>query len=129
LSVPTSYPGGNWLGPTIVEVEGENLLAREEVFGPVMTIRRAATFDQAIAMLEECELANATSIFTQSGRAAREFRYRAGVSMIGINVGVPTPMAFFPFGGTKASFFGDTKAHGTDSIRFFTDQKVVISRW
>ena len=66
---------------------------------------------------------------TTSGRAAREFRYHAGISMIGINIGVAAPMAFFPFGGSKQSFFGDLKAQGKDAVSFFTDQRVVISRW
>jgi malonate-semialdehyde dehydrogenase (acetylating) / methylmalonate-semialdehyde dehydrogenase len=122
-------PRGHFMGPTILEVTGDNPLAREEVFGPVMVLRRAADLGEAIGMVHESEYANATAIFTSSGRAAREFRYNAGVSMIGVNIGVAAPMAFFPFGGAKQSFFGDTKAHGTDSIRFFTDQKVVISRW
>jgi malonate-semialdehyde dehydrogenase (acetylating)/methylmalonate-semialdehyde dehydrogenase len=124
------YPKGSWLGPTIAEVEdGENPLAREEVFGPLLVVRAAADLDQAVAMVRESPYANATSIFTQSGKIAREFRHEVGVSMIGVNVGVPAPMAFFPFGGTKGSFLGDLKAHGEDSIRFFTDAKVVISRW
>jgi malonate-semialdehyde dehydrogenase (acetylating)/methylmalonate-semialdehyde dehydrogenase len=72
---------------------------------------------------------NATSIFTTSGRAAREFRYHAGISMIGVNVGVAAPMAFFPFGGTRGSFYGDLKAQGQDAIDFYTDKRVVISRW
>jgi len=72
---------------------------------------------------------NATSIFTTSGRAARTFRYHAGISMIGVNVGVAAPMAFFPFGGSRGSFFGDLKAQGRDAIAFYTDQRVVISRW
>jgi malonate-semialdehyde dehydrogenase (acetylating)/methylmalonate-semialdehyde dehydrogenase len=72
---------------------------------------------------------NATSLFTSSGRSAREFRYQAGISMIGINVSVAAPMAFFPFGGSRNSFFGDLKAQGKDSVEFFTDRRVVISRW
>jgi malonate-semialdehyde dehydrogenase (acetylating) / methylmalonate-semialdehyde dehydrogenase len=124
------YPNGHWIGPTIFEnVTDEMVLAREEVFGPVMVLRRAATLTDAIAMVRRSEFANATSIFTSSGKAARQFRHDVGVSMIGVNIGVAAPMAPFPFGGTKASFFGDTKAHGKDSIRFYTDQKVVISRW
>ena len=124
------HPGGHYLGATVFdEVTDEMSLAREEIFGPVLTLRRARDLDEAIAMVQRSEYANATSIFTQSGKAAREFRYRVGVSMIGINIGVAAPMAPFPFGGTKSSFFGDTKAHGQDAIRFFTDAKVVISRW
>ena len=75
------------------------------------------------------DLGNATSIFTSSGRAAREYRYRVEPSMLGVNIGVAAPMAFFPFGGSKHSFFGDLKAHGRDAIEFYTDKKVVISRW
>jgi malonate-semialdehyde dehydrogenase (acetylating)/methylmalonate-semialdehyde dehydrogenase len=124
------YPNGHWIGPTIfTDVTDDMMLAREEVFGPVMVLRRAATLTDAIAMVRRSEYANATSIFTSSGQAARQFRHDVGVSMIGVNIGVAAPMAPFPFGGTKASFFGDTKAHGKDSIRFYTDQKVVISRW
>jgi malonate-semialdehyde dehydrogenase (acetylating)/methylmalonate-semialdehyde dehydrogenase len=120
------HPDGNWVGPTVFEGD---VLAGEEVFGPVMVLRRADTLRDAIAMVRGCEYANATAIFTSSGKAAREFRHGVGVSMIGVNAGVAAPMAFFPFGGAKASFFGDLKAHGKDSIRFFTDQKVIISRW
>jgi malonate-semialdehyde dehydrogenase (acetylating)/methylmalonate-semialdehyde dehydrogenase len=123
-------PDGYWLGPTIFEgVEAEHTLAREEVFGPVMVLRRARDLKEAIDQVRASEYANATAIFTSSGKAAREFRHSVGVSMIGINIGVAAPMAFFPFGGAKASFFGDLKAHGRDSIRFYTDQKVCISRW
>jgi len=124
------YPKGNWMGPTIAEVDrDDNPLARDEVFGPVLALRTAADLDQAIRIVRESPYANATSVFTQSGKIAREFRHEVGVSMIGVNVGVPAPMAFFPFGGTKGSFLGDLKAHGEDSIKFFTDAKVVISRW
>jgi malonate-semialdehyde dehydrogenase (acetylating) / methylmalonate-semialdehyde dehydrogenase len=79
--------------------------------------------------MHRVEYGNATSLFTTSGRAAREFRYHAGISMIGINVGVAAPMAFFPFGGSRASFYGDLRAQGKDAVRFYTDQRVVISRW
>jgi malonate-semialdehyde dehydrogenase (acetylating)/methylmalonate-semialdehyde dehydrogenase len=124
------HPDGIWMGPTILEdVADGSTLAREEVFGPVMILRRARDLDEAVAVVEDCPYANATSIFTQSGKIAREFRRQVGVSMIGVNVGVAAPMAFFPFGGTRGSFYGDLKAHGTDAIRFFTDAKVVISRW
>ena len=123
-------PNGHFIGPTIFDdLTGDMTIAREEIFGPVMVIRRADTLDAAIDMIHASELANATAIFTSSGRSAREFRYRVGVSMIGVNIGVAAPMAYFPFGGAKSSFFGDTKAHGKDSIRFFTDEKTIISRW
>ncbi|HUS64193.1 MAG TPA: CoA-acylating methylmalonate-semialdehyde dehydrogenase [Kofleriaceae bacterium] len=124
------HPDGVWMGPTILEdVADGSTLAREEIFGPVMVLRRARDLDEAVAVVQDSPYANATSIFTQSGKIAREFRRQVGVSMIGVNVGVAAPMAFFPFGGTRGSFLGDLKAHGTDAIRFFTDAKVVISRW
>jgi malonate-semialdehyde dehydrogenase (acetylating)/methylmalonate-semialdehyde dehydrogenase len=123
-------PMGHWLGPTLIEgVTQEMTLAREEVFGPVMVLRKAKDLDDAIAMVHRSPYANACSIVTDSGAAARKFQYEVGVSMLGVNIGVAAPMAFFPFGGAKQSFFGDLKAHGTDAIRFFTDAKVVISRW
>ena len=126
----SSHPKGQFIGPTVFEGVKPNMrIGREEIFGPVATVSEAKTLDDAIAQVHASEFANAVSIFTQSGRMAREFKYRVGVSMIGINIGVASPMAFFPFGGTKGSFFGDLKAHGKDSIEFYTDKKVVISRW
>ena len=124
------YPRGHWVGPTVFEdVTPEMPIGREEVFGPVAGLARAPSLEAALEMLAKSRYGNAASIFTNSGRAAREFRYRAGISMIGINVGVAAPMAFFPFGGTRNSFYGDLKAQGRDAVSFFTDQRVVISRW
>ncbi len=124
------HPDGHWVGPTVFEdVRPEMSIGSEEVFGPVMGLTRANSLGDALAMLENSRHGNATSLFTTSGAAAREFRYRAGISMIGINIGVAAPMAFFPFGGTRESFYGDLKAQGSDSVRFFTDARVVISRW
>jgi malonate-semialdehyde dehydrogenase (acetylating) / methylmalonate-semialdehyde dehydrogenase len=121
---------GYWIGPTVFEdVAPELSIATEEIFGPVAAINRANDVDEAVAMMHGSRYGNACSIFTTSGRAAREFRYRAGISMIGVNIGVAAPMAFFPFGGSKQSFFGDLKAQGRDGIAFYTDQRVVISRW
>ena len=126
----SEYPKGSFVGPTIFDgVTPEMTIGREEIFGPVASVAQAKDLDEALALLHRSPFANATSIFTTSGKAAREFRYRAGVSMIGVNIGVAAPMAFFPFGGTKGSFFGDLKAHGNDSVQFYTDKKVVISRW
>ncbi len=126
----SGLPKGQFVGASVFEdVDSSMRIGREEIFGPVATVSRAQTLDDAIAQVHGSEYANAVSIFTQSGRAAREFRYRVGVSMIGVNIGVAAPMAFFPFGGTKGSFFGDLKAHGKDAIEFYTDKKVVISRW
>jgi malonate-semialdehyde dehydrogenase (acetylating) / methylmalonate-semialdehyde dehydrogenase len=121
---------GHWVGPTVFEdVTPEMSIGTEEIFGPVVGINRASDVDEAIAMMHSSRYGNACSLFTTSGRAAREFRYRAGISMIGVNIGVAAPMAFFPFGGSKGSFYGDLKAQGRDAISFFTDQRVVISRW
>lgn len=124
------YPKGSFVGPTIFEsADAAPSIGRDEIFGPVAAVTRADSLDEAIARVRGSEFANAVSIFTTSGKAAREFRYRVGVSMMGVNIGVAAPMAFFPFGGTKGSFFGDLKAHGKDSVEFYTDKKVVISRW
>ena len=128
-SVP-GYPRGHWVGPTVFEdVTPEMPIGRDEVFGPVAGLARAPSLEAALEMLAKSHYGNAASIFTTSGRAAREFRYRAGISMIGVNIGVAAPMAFFPFGGTRQSFYGDLKAQGRDAVSFFTDQRVVISRW
>jgi malonate-semialdehyde dehydrogenase (acetylating)/methylmalonate-semialdehyde dehydrogenase len=122
--------GGYWVGPTVFEDVGPDIsIGTEEIFGPVAGVNRAKDLDEAVAMMHRSRYGNACSIFTTSGRAARDFRYRAGISMIGVNIGVAAPMAFFPFGGSKSSFYGDLKAQGRDAVSFFTDQRVVISRW
>ena len=124
------HPRGHFVGPTVFDgVQPDMTIGKEEIFGPVASVTHVSNLDEGIELVQRSGFANATSIFTQSGKAAREFRYRVGVSMIGVNIGVAAPMAFFPFGGTKGSFFGDLKAHGQDSIEFYTDKKVVISRW
>ncbi|NIM52649.1 MAG: CoA-acylating methylmalonate-semialdehyde dehydrogenase [Gemmatimonadales bacterium] len=124
------YPEGNWVGPTVMEdVTPEMSVGREEIFGPVAGLTRADSLEDAIELVHRNQYGNAISLFTTSGKAAREFRYGAGISMIGINVGVVAPMAFFPFGGSRGSFYGDLKAQGRDAIEFYTDQRVVISRW
>jgi malonate-semialdehyde dehydrogenase (acetylating)/methylmalonate-semialdehyde dehydrogenase len=122
--------GGFWVGPTVFEdVPLDISIGTEEIFGPVANLNKAASLEEAIVAMRAGRFGNACSIFTSSGKAAREFRYQAGISMIGINIGVAAPMAFFPFGGSKASFYGDLKAQGKDAIHFFTDARVVISRW
>ena len=122
--------GGYWVGPTVFEdVPFDISIGTEEIFGPVANLNRATSLEEAISALRAGRFGNACSIFTTSGKAAREFRYQAGISMIGVNIGVAAPMAFFPFGGSKGSFFGDLKAQGRDAISFFTDARVVISRW
>jgi malonate-semialdehyde dehydrogenase (acetylating)/methylmalonate-semialdehyde dehydrogenase len=125
-----AHPDGSFLGATIFDrVDPKMQIAQEEIFGPVLCMIRVPDLDTAMSTLRAHPLGNATSIFTTSGKHARRFKYEAQVSMIGVNIGVAAPMAFFPFGGSKGSFFGDTKAHGMDAIGFYTDKKVIISRW
>ncbi len=122
--------GGYYLGPTVIAgIRPEMRIAKEEVFGPVLLLSDVPTYDEAIRWLNSSEYANTTSLFTSSGAAARKFSYEVDPSMIGINIGVPAPMAFFSFGGSKHSFFGDVKAHGQASVDFYTDTKVTVERW
>lgn len=123
-------PQGYFVGPTIFDgVRPEMTIAREEIFGPVLGIIQAADFDEALAVIDQLPFGNAASLFTASGKAAREFAYRVRCGNIGINIGVAAPVATFPFAGMKNSFFGDLHGQGRDAIQFFTDRKVVISRW
>ncbi len=121
---------GFFLGPTILDrVTAEMAVGHEEIFGPVLSVSRAATLDEAIAQANRMALGNMATIFTQSGKAAREFRERVEAGMTGINVPIAQPFAFFPFSGWKGSFFGDLHVHGTDGIDFYTRKKVVVTRW
>src|SRR2546426_1270791 len=123
-------PNGFFVGPTVFdEVLPTMAIGREEIFGPVASIAPVKSLDEAIALMHAHPNANAASIFTSSGKVAREFAKYADASMVGVNIGVAAPMAYFPFGGAKDSFFGDLKAHGRDGIEFYTDKKVTISRW
>jgi malonate-semialdehyde dehydrogenase (acetylating)/methylmalonate-semialdehyde dehydrogenase len=126
----TLPPDGYFVGPTVFDqVSLQMSIGREEIFGPVATIAPVKSVDEVFQMMHAHPNANATSIFTSSGKAAREFAHRATASMVGINIGVAAPMAYFPFGGARDSFFGDLKVHGRDAFAFYTDQKVTISRW
>jgi malonate-semialdehyde dehydrogenase (acetylating)/methylmalonate-semialdehyde dehydrogenase len=121
---------GYFLGPTIFDnVTPEMTIAREEIFGPVLSVMRVKTLDDAIDLVNRSPFGNATAIFTQNGKSAREYSSRIEVGMVGVNVGVAAPMAFFPFAGWKNSFFGDLHAHGKDAVGFYTEQKVIMSRW
>jgi malonate-semialdehyde dehydrogenase (acetylating)/methylmalonate-semialdehyde dehydrogenase len=123
-------PNGFFVGPTIFdEVSPAMTIGREEIFGPVASISPVRSLAEAIALMHSHPNANATSIFTSSGGAAREFARHSTASMVGVNIGVAAPMAYFPFGGAKDSFFGDLKVHGRDAFEFYTDKKVTISRW
>ncbi len=121
---------GYYVGPTIFDYAQPDMgIAREEIFGPVVAIMRAKDLHEAIDCVNKSAYGNASVIFTQSGAAAREFISRVQAGMVGINVGVPAPMAFFPFVGWKSSFYGDLHAHGKDAIHFYTETKVVTSSW
>ncbi len=123
-------PEGFYLGPTLLDrATGDMRVAREEIFGPVLSIVRTRTLDEAIAFTNGSPFGNACSIFTDSGAAARHFREHIEAGMLGINIGVAGPMAFFPFNGIKGSFFGDLHAMGKDGVRFFTENKVEAVRW
>ena len=102
---------------------------REEFFGPVVGMTPVDGLDEAIALINAAEYGNAASIFTESGAAARTFRYEVETGNIGINVGVAAPVSYFPFSGAKRSFFGTLHPQGRDAVRFYTESKVVITRW
>jgi malonate-semialdehyde dehydrogenase (acetylating)/methylmalonate-semialdehyde dehydrogenase len=122
--------GGAFVGPTILDgVTPDMDIAQEEVFGPVLSIIHAASLDEAIDIVNASRYGNGTSLFTESGAAARRYRHDVQVGMIGINIGVAAPVAFFPFSGWKGSFFGDLHAHGTDAVEFYTRKKTVTSRF
>jgi malonate-semialdehyde dehydrogenase (acetylating) / methylmalonate-semialdehyde dehydrogenase len=122
--------GGAFVGPTILAgVRPEMEIAQEEVFGPVLCEIHAETLDDAIAIVNRSRFGNGVSIFTESGAAVRRFRHEVHAGMVGVNIGVAAPVAFFPFSGWKASFLGDLHAHGLDAIDFFTRKKTVTSRF
>ncbi len=123
-------PDGFYVGPSIFdEVAPSMAVAREEIFGPVVSVIPAGDLAEAIQIINTRGFANAACLYTKSGAAVREFKYRAKPSMIGINIGIAAPMSFFPFGGAGDSMFGDVKGHGREIFHFFTDTKVVITRW
>jgi malonate-semialdehyde dehydrogenase (acetylating)/methylmalonate-semialdehyde dehydrogenase len=123
-------PGGFWVGPTVFDdVKPGMTIATEEIFGPVLCIMKARDLDEAIAIANASEYGNAASIYTTNGKAARTFQLKIQAGMVGVNIGVAAPMAMFPFGGQKGSFFGDTKAHGGTGVDFYTERKIVITRW
>ena len=129
LVVP-GHEEGFFVGPTVVDhVTTDMDVYRNEVFGPVLSVLRAGTVDEAIAVINDNPYGNGTAIFTSSGAAARQFQRGVNVGMIGINVPVPVPMAFYSFGGWKDSLFGDTHIHGPEGVSFYTRAKVITSRW
>jgi malonate-semialdehyde dehydrogenase (acetylating)/methylmalonate-semialdehyde dehydrogenase len=121
---------GFWLGPTLFDhVKPDMSIYLEEIFGPVLSVIRVKTYDEALKLVNDHQYGNGTAIFTNDGGAARRFQNEVEVGMVGINVPIPVPMAYFSFGGWKNSLFGDSHAHGTEGVHFFTRGKVVTSRW
>jgi malonate-semialdehyde dehydrogenase (acetylating)/methylmalonate-semialdehyde dehydrogenase len=121
---------GFWLGPTLFDdVDSSMSIYKEEIFGPVLSVVRVKTYNEGVALINAHPYGNGTAIFTNDGGAARKFQNEIQVGMIGINVPIPVPTAYYSFGGWKASLFGDTHAHGTEGVHFFTRGKVVTSRW
>ncbi len=121
---------GYFLRPTLFDHVTEDMsVYRDEIFGPVLSVVRAKTYDEALALINANPYGNGTAIFTNDGGAARRFQNEVEVGMVGINVPIPVPMAYYSFGGWKNSLFGDTHAHGMEGVHFFTRGKVVTSRW
>ncbi|MEV4259237.1 aldehyde dehydrogenase family protein, partial [Spirillospora sp. NPDC049652] len=124
-------PGpGHFLGPCLLDRVTPAMAAhQEEIFGPVLVVLRADSLDEAIALVNSVPYGNGTAVFTSSGAAARRYQREVRVGMVGVNVPIPVPMAFYSFGGWKDSLFGDTHVHGAEGIRFYTRAKAVTSRW
>ncbi|WP_277207538.1 CoA-acylating methylmalonate-semialdehyde dehydrogenase [Isoptericola croceus] len=127
---PDGAPDGFWLGPTLLDhVPTTSRAYTEEIFGPVLSVVRVSSFDEGVELINSGEFGNGTAIFTNDGGAARRFQNEVEVGMIGINVPIPVPVAYYSFGGWKHSLFGDAKAYGPQAFDFFTRQKAVTSRW
>ena len=125
-----SAPNGFFLGASILdEVQSSMTVAKEEIFGPVLNVMRFEDLNAALEAANRSPFGNGASIFTRSGKAAREFKHRVRCGMVGINVGVPASMAWFPFNGWNDSFFGDLHMQGKEGVQFFTQLKVTTSRW
>jgi len=123
-------PNGFWLGPTLLDhVPTGSKVYTEEIFGPVLSIVRVKSYDEGLALINSGAFGNGTAIFTNDGGAARKFQYEVEAGMVGINVPIPVPVAYYSFGGWKNSLFGDTKAHGVEGVHFFTRGKAITSRW
>ncbi len=130
MSAPAGHEDGFWLGPCLIDdVRPGMRVHAEEIFGPVLSVLRVDSYDAAIEVVNDLPYGNGTAVFTSDGGAARRFQSEIEVGMVGINVPIPVPMAYYPFGGWKDSLFGDTHVHGTDAVHFYTRGKVVTSRW
>lgn len=127
---PDGDKNGFWLGPTLIDnVPTSSKVYKDEIFGPVLSVVRVKTYEEGLKLINSSEFGNGTAIFTNDGGAARRFQHEVDVGMIGINVPIPVPVAYFSFGGWKHSLFGDSRAHGEEGFRFFTQTKVITSRW
>jgi malonate-semialdehyde dehydrogenase (acetylating)/methylmalonate-semialdehyde dehydrogenase len=121
---------GFWLGPTLIDnVPISSRVYKDEIFGPVLAVVRVGSYEEGLELINNGAYGNGTAIFTNDGGAARRFQNEVEVGMIGINVPIPVPVAYYSFGGFKSSLFGDTKAHGTQGVHFFTREKTITSRW
>lgn len=130
IKLPAEIQNGFFIGPTIFsDVRPEMNIAQEELFGPVVSMIRIESLDEGLKFIKESKYGNGASIFTQNGYYARKFEMEASAGMIGINVGIPAPVAYFPFGGVKQSIYGDVKAQGRDVVNFYTERKIVTSRF
>jgi malonate-semialdehyde dehydrogenase (acetylating)/methylmalonate-semialdehyde dehydrogenase len=122
--------GGFWLGPTLLDnVTPDMTVYTDEIFGPVLSVVRVQSYDEALALANQHPYGNGAAIFTNDGGAARRFENEIEAGMVGINVPIPVPMAYYSFGGWKNSLFGDQHAHGMEGVNFFTRGKVVTTRW
>lgn len=127
---PAGDPGGFWLGPTLFDrVTPDMSIYTDEIFGPVLSVLRASSYEEAVGLVNANPYGNGAAIFTRDGGAARRFQREAEAGMIGVNVPIPVPMAYYSFGGWKSSLFGDLHAHGADGVQFYTRGKVVTTRW
>jgi malonate-semialdehyde dehydrogenase (acetylating)/methylmalonate-semialdehyde dehydrogenase len=127
---PAADTAGFWLGPTLFDhVRPGMSVYDDEIFGPVLSVVRVRSYDEGLALINANPYGNGTALFTHDGGAARRFQHEVEVGMVGINVPIPVPVAYYSFGGWKSSLFGDTHAYGEDGVRFFTRGKAVTQRW
>ena len=131
MATSTATTTGFWLGPTLLDhvTPARCRSTPDEIFGPVLSVLRVDSYDEALELINANPYGNGTAIFTNDGGAARRFQNEVEVGMVGINVPIPVPMAYYSFGGWKNCLFGDTHAYGTEGVHFFTRGKVVTSRW
>jgi malonate-semialdehyde dehydrogenase (acetylating)/methylmalonate-semialdehyde dehydrogenase len=127
---PDGHEDGFWLAPTLFDhVTRDMTIYTDEIFGPVLSVVRVDTFEDAVELVNSNQYGNGTAIYTGDGLAAREYQRRVHVGMVGINVPIPVPMAYYSFGGWKDSLFGDTHVHGAEGVKFYTRAKAITARW